>query len=76
MKTIIYINTDAELRKHGDQTGLDTPVVHAVNYECSKLEEAFSFLANALNVPPGDYDRKIKTQRNRLRFVQTVEHVV
>ena len=26
--------TDAEVRKRGDQTGLDTPVVHAVNDEC------------------------------------------
>ena len=24
-------NTDAEVRKHGEQTGLDTLVVHAVN---------------------------------------------
>ena len=26
-------NTDAEVRKRGDQTGLDTLVVHAVNDE-------------------------------------------
>ncbi len=26
--------TDAEVRKRGEQTGLDTLVVHAVNYEC------------------------------------------
>ena len=26
--------TDAEVRKRGEQTGLDTPVVHAVNDEC------------------------------------------
>ncbi len=26
-------NTDAEVRKRGEQTGLDTLVVHAVNYE-------------------------------------------
>jgi hypothetical protein len=25
---------DAEVRKHGEQTGLDTLVVHAVNDEC------------------------------------------
>lgn len=26
--------TDAEVRKRGEQTGLETPVVHAVNDEC------------------------------------------
>jgi hypothetical protein len=26
--------TDAEVRKRGEQTGLDTPVVHALNDEC------------------------------------------
>ena len=32
--------------------------------------------AYALNIPPGDYDRKIKTQRNWRKFAQAVEHVV
>ncbi len=27
--------TDAEVREHGYRMGLDTPVVHAVNAECS-----------------------------------------
>ncbi len=27
------LDTDAEVRKRGEQTGLDTLVVHAVNYE-------------------------------------------
>lgn len=30
-------NTDAEGRKHRYQTGLDTLVVYAVNYECKML---------------------------------------
>ncbi len=30
-KATIYANTDAEARKRGEQTGLDTLVVHAVN---------------------------------------------
>ena len=34
----LYCLTDVEVRKHGDQRGLDTPVVHAVNYEDSLLE--------------------------------------
>ena len=33
-KAAIWANTDAEVRKRGEQTGLDTPVVHAVNDEC------------------------------------------
>ena len=32
-----YSLTDVEVRKHGDQRGLDTPVVHAVNDENSLL---------------------------------------
>ena len=30
-KAAIWPNIDAEMRKRGDQTGLDTLVVHAVN---------------------------------------------
>ena len=37
-KAIIWVCTDTEKRKLGEQTGLDTPVVHAVNDECSYLE--------------------------------------
>lgn len=45
--------TDAEERKRGEQTGLDTPVVRAVNDEYSVLGILiFSALANALNTPP------------------------
>jgi hypothetical protein len=33
-KAIFWAMTDAETRKRGEQTGLDTPVVHAVNDEC------------------------------------------
>ena len=56
---------DAEVRKPGEQTGLDTPVVLAINYgywiflhSCGSVE------ANALSIPPGEYGRKIETQRN------------
>ncbi len=27
----LLLDTDAQARKHGERTGLDTPVVHAVN---------------------------------------------
>ena len=30
-KATVWLNTDAEVRKRGEQTGLDTLVVHAVN---------------------------------------------
>lgn len=30
-KAASWTNTDTEVRKHGEQTGLDTLVVHAVN---------------------------------------------
>ncbi len=30
-KAALWIETDAEVRKRGEQTGLDTLVVHAVN---------------------------------------------
>ena len=57
---------DTEARRPGEQTGLDTPVVLAVNG--ARLVWAGSDPvragANALNVPPGEYGRKIKTQRN------------
>jgi hypothetical protein len=68
------------VRKRGEQTGLDTLLVHALNHDNSLLVIIFfiisSGLANALNYPPEEYDRKIKTQRNRRGLTQVVEHVV
>ena len=56
---------DAEVRKCGEQTGLDTLVVHTVNDECqSSGSILFGDTPNGLSIPPGEYDRKIKTQRN------------
>ena len=65
-KAATWVQTDTEVRKRGEQTGLDTLVVHAVNDE-NWLFEGVNLLsseANALSSPPGEYDRKIKTQRN------------
>ena len=57
--------SDAEARKRGEQTGLDTLVVHAVNDECWMLGRIrLSVEANAISTPPGEYGRKVKTQRN------------
>ena len=64
-KATTWTNTDTEVRKRGEQTGLDTLVVHAVNDECQPLVGLLiSGAANALSIPPGEYGRKIKTQRN------------
>ncbi len=56
---------DAEARKLGERTGLDTPVVLAVNetLDVGGINPA-SVAANALSVPPGEYGSKAKTQRN------------
>ena len=35
-----------------------------------------SIVAKVLSLPPGEYDRKIKTQRNRRGPAQAVEYVV
>ncbi len=68
---------DIEVRKRGDQKGLDTPVVHAVNDDHSLyFEKSKCRLANAVNGPPEEYGRKTKTQRNRRGLTQVVEHVV
>ncbi len=64
-KAATWLGTDAEARKRGEQTGLDTLVVHAVNDErLLSGSILFGVAANALSAPPGVYGRKIKTQRN------------
>ncbi len=64
-KAAYWLDTDAEVRKCGEQTGLDTLVVHTVNDEC---QTSASILVGVtpygLSIPPGEYGRKIKTQRN------------
>ena len=65
-KAASWLVADAKVRKRGEQTGLDTLVVHAVNDDhwtwvwLSRVRVE----ANALSDPPGKYGRKIKTQRN------------
>ncbi len=64
-KAAHWPDTDAEARKRGEQTGLDTLVVHAVNDECQTSGSLlFGVAPNGLSIPPGEYDRKVKTQRN------------
>ncbi len=65
-KASLWTVIDAEARRLGEQTGLDTPVVLAVNgarFGVGGFDPSCAG-ANALNVPPGKYGRKIKTQRN------------
>ena len=58
--------SDAETRKLGEQTGLDTPVVLAVNDVALDRggSDAVTVGAKVLSAPPGEYGRKAKTQRN------------
>ena len=64
-KAATWTGTDAELRKPGERTGLDTPVVLAVNDEHWAGESSlFPAVAKALSAPPGEYGRKAETQRN------------
>ena len=64
-KAALWTGTDAEVRKRGEQTGLDTLVVHAVNDECqTSARMRVGVTPNGLSIPPGEYGRKIKTQRN------------
>ena len=65
-KAASWTVTDAEARKLGEQTGLDTLVVHAVN---DGLLGVWSFnppvpQLTQLSTPPGEYGRKAETQRN------------
>ena len=65
-KAATWTSTDAEARKRGEQTGLDTLVVHALNDANWMLGATWllSVEANALSSPPGEYGRKTETQRN------------
>ena len=64
-KARLWLISDAETRKLGEQTGLDTPVVLAVNGEhwTGGLHRP-SVVAKVLSAPPGEYGRKAETQRN------------
>ncbi len=64
-KAATWDETDAEVRKRGEQTGLDTLVVHAVNDRTGCWESlSLGAEANAISSPPGEYGRKVETQRN------------
>ncbi len=65
-KATRWAASDAKTRQHGEQTGLETLVVHAVNMPAGCLggETLLGTEVNTVSWPPGEYGRKIKTQRN------------
>ena len=64
-KAAYWVSSDAEIRKLGERTGLDTPVVLAVNDEhWAGGLHSFPAVAKVLSAPPGEYGRKAETQRN------------
>ncbi len=64
-KAVLWACTDTEARKQGEQTDLDTLVVLALNDGYQVFGHLWlSAEANALSTPPGEYDRKVETQRN------------
>ncbi len=65
-KAARWAEADTEVRKRGEQTGLDTLVVHAVNDGVLGVggSDPFGAVANAVSTPPGEYGRKAETQRN------------
>lgn len=75
-KAVNQLIIDAHTRKDGDQKGLGTLVVHPVNDEYQSW--GFKALTEKLtqNIPPGDYDRKIKTQKNRRGVITVEEYAV
>ncbi len=64
-KAATWANIDAEVRKRGEQTGLDTlsPRRKRWMLDVGGIDPS-SVAANALSIPPGEYGRKAKTQRN------------
>ena len=64
-KAAFWPAADAEARKHGERTGLDTRVVRAVEvgHLPSRVDPPGG-AANATSVPPGEYGRKVEIQRN------------
>lgn len=55
---------DVTKRRHGDQIGLDTRVVHADKDECQYWDLKLQYKANALSIPPGEYVSNNEIQWN------------
>jgi len=64
-KAGLWVSPDTETRKLGERSRLETCVVLAVNDPRQLLVEfSTGGEANALSGAPGEYERKLKTQRN------------
>ena len=64
-KAAFWTDTDAEARKLGEQTGLDTLVVLALNHQdLAWAPSGVRVVANVISPAPGEYGRKAETQRN------------
>ncbi len=65
-KATLWTTTDAEARKPGEQTGLDTPGSPGPKRWAlgSGGSDLLTAGANVLSAPPGEYSRKAETQRN------------
>lgn len=50
-KATLYVKTDVEGRRLGQQTGLDTLVVQAENDECHRLDYIWS-INESVSIPP------------------------
>ena len=61
-KAACWTVTDTEARKRGEQTGLDTLVVHAVNLMNTRCRVAklLDAVANAVSIPPGSMFARMK----------------
>ena len=79
-KANLWERTDTETRKLGERSRLETCVVLALNacllaaFFDRKVERCSE--GNPLSKPPGEYGRKVETQRNWRGGTQPVEHVV
>jgi len=51
-ESYILLKIDIEALKYGYQIGLETLVVHTINYE---------YCYNNINILPGQYSRKVET---------------
>ncbi len=64
-KAAPWTKTDAQVRKRGEQTGLDTLVVHAVNdVELEGVPLRRGFWSDCGKSTAWEYGRKVKTQMN------------
>jgi len=76
-KAFCWAVADTEARQRGEQTGLDTLVVHAVNDDTRRRgERPLGAVANAVSVRLGSTAARLKLKGIERGPAQAVEHVV